>query len=246
MKNDVKMLKKEFVRIKNMGFIKAMRKGTTGIGYTFETLLNKKEDQESKPDFKSIELKCKLGYSKSAITLFNCAPKRKKGSALNYIYENYSHFHNGNTNDSKLFERKVFSKYYITREEIYFKLVVDFYHTEIIMKSYENGKYIEDVCSWDFKLLERKLKGKLSNLAIIQAYPYRKNHELYYKYLKMNVYKLKGFLEFLHLIVEDKIYVNFYIKSALGDNNKRVIYDHGVGFRIKNEYIEELFYKLKY
>ena len=54
MKEDFISLKKEFRRIKNMGLIETMRKGGSGIGYTLETLLNKKEDQECKPDFKSI------------------------------------------------------------------------------------------------------------------------------------------------------------------------------------------------
>ena len=34
-----------------MGLIAPLRRGSTGIGYTFETLLSKKEDSESNPDF---------------------------------------------------------------------------------------------------------------------------------------------------------------------------------------------------
>ena len=34
MKEDIKKLKKEFRKIKNMGLVKSLRKGSTGVGYT--------------------------------------------------------------------------------------------------------------------------------------------------------------------------------------------------------------------
>jgi len=207
MKEDIILLKKEFKKIKNQGLIKSLRNGPTGVGYTFETLLNKKEDQECKPDFGSIELKCKLGYSKSSLTLFNCVPIRNNNSALKYIFENYSNFRYGNKNSYKLFERKVFSKYSIKRFNKEFKLKIDYYGAEVIMEAYDNGEYVENVCSWSFRTLERKLKKKLNTMAIIQAYPYEINSEIYYKYMKLDLYKLIGFFEFLKLIENDKIYL---------------------------------------
>lgn len=244
MKEDIEELINEFSRIKRMGLIKSLRDGPTGVGYTFETLLNKKEDQLCLPDFKSIELKCRLGYSKSSITLFNCVPKRNGSSAVKYIFEIYGHYRYGNKNDCKIFTRKVFSKYAVERYKVEFKLSVNYYEQKIVLKAYENGNYKEEVCYWEFKDLERKLKMKLKTLAVIDAYPYRKEC-LHYKYVKIKIYKLKGFFEFLKLITEDKIYVNFYIKNKIGENCLDNIEDHGVGFRIKYNSIEELFYKIK-
>lgn len=245
MNEDVKELRMKFSRIKNMGLIKSLRDGPTGIGYTFETLINKKEDQKSLPDFKSIEIKCRLGCSKSSITLFNCVPKRRGVSAIKYIFENYGHYRYNNKNDCKIFSRKVFSKYTLTRYNTEFKLSVNYYEQEVVLKSYLNGKFVEDVCYWEFKELERRLKMKLRTLAIVEAFPYRKEN-VYYKYVKMNIYKLRDFFDFLKLITEDKIYVNFYIKNKIGDNSLDIIEDHGVGFRIKYDCIEELFYKLRH
>ena len=37
--DELELLKNEFIRIKNMGYVKAGRTGTTGIGKTFEDLL---------------------------------------------------------------------------------------------------------------------------------------------------------------------------------------------------------------
>jgi len=246
MKEDIKLLKEKFQEIKSLGLVKSLRKGNTGVGYTFEELLGKKEDQECKPDFKSIELKCKLGYSKSALTLFNCIPQRHNNSAIKYIFENYSQHRFNNKSDCKIFERKVFSNYAIERFGYEFKLKVDYYLTEVVMKAYYKGEFLEDVCGWDFKTLEKKLKKKLTIMAMITAYPYSKNNQIFYKYVKLDIYKLIGFFEFLQLIEKGKIFINFYMKSTLGKNGEIIIKDHGVGFRIDNNYIEELFYKLKH
>lgn len=89
MKENFNILRQKFNDIKQMGAVKALREGSTGIGYTFETLLGKKEDSESLPDFMGIEIKTKLGYSKSPITLFNCVSIRNNCSAIEYILDNY-------------------------------------------------------------------------------------------------------------------------------------------------------------
>lgn len=44
MDNDILQLKNKFIEISNMGWIKSMRGGSTGIGYTFEYYLGKSED----------------------------------------------------------------------------------------------------------------------------------------------------------------------------------------------------------
>ena len=59
-----------FLRIKQLGWIKSMRKGPTGVGYTFEELLNKKEDHLPLPDYKGIEIKTNMELGKE-ITIKN-------------------------------------------------------------------------------------------------------------------------------------------------------------------------------
>lgn len=241
MKENFEILRKKFNEIKNVGFIEPLRKGSTGIGYTFESLLNKKEDSICNPDYNGIELKTKFGYSKSPMTLFNCVPKRNNESAINYILESYS-WQKYNDINVFIFSNEVYSKKSIKKYNYSYKLYVDYLGKKVVMKSYYKNCFKEDICYWDFKELEKKLKIKLKYLAIIHAYPYRIKNKLYYKYLKMNTYKLKNFFEFLKLIEEDKIQVKFYIKR----NADNFIDNHGVSFRINNDYIEELFTKLPY
>ena len=47
-----------------MGFVKTLRKGPTGIGYTLETLLEIDENNISSPDFGEIELKAQRYINK--------------------------------------------------------------------------------------------------------------------------------------------------------------------------------------
>lgn len=246
MKNDIESLKEEFLRIKNMGLIKSLRNGTTGIGYTFESLLNKREDQNCKPDFKSIELKCKLGYSKSPLTLFSYSPKRNNQPALNYIFEKYNHHLYNNPNNYRIFSLKAFSNYTYKINEYEFKLKVDYLNKEILLQSFFKDLYLEDVCSWDFKTLENKLKIKLNTMALIYGYPYYRNKETYYKYFTMKLYKLKGFFEFLKLIEEDKIFIQFNLKEKIDKNGNTSVENHGVCFKMRKEYIPKLFYSIKY
>ena len=71
---NINMLKKKFLEIKGMGYVKSVRKGSTGIGATFESLLDKEIDSLEIPDFGGIEIKTRRGYSKSLISLFNAVP----------------------------------------------------------------------------------------------------------------------------------------------------------------------------
>ena len=48
-------IKKRLTAIKKMGYVKSLRKGPTGIGYTLETLLEIDENNISSPDFGEIE-----------------------------------------------------------------------------------------------------------------------------------------------------------------------------------------------
>ena len=242
MKENFKLLRKEFNNIKKQGLILPMRKGSTGVGYTFESLLNKKEDSRCTPDYKGIEIKTKFGYTKSPLTLFSCVPKRENGNAINYIFDNYSYKKHKNEN-ILIFQRDVFCNKSNKKYGFEFKLSVCYLNKELILKVFYNGVFVEDACFWSFKELETKLKIKLKYLAIINAYPYRINNKLYYKYLKMSSYRLKDFFIFLKLIENDIIYAQFYLKKGI---NEQFIENHGVSFRLYNNHIDDLFIKLPY
>ena len=67
---ELEATRKRLTEIKNMGYIRTLRKGPTGIGYTLETLLGISENNISSPDLGTIELKTHRYGQSSLLTLF--------------------------------------------------------------------------------------------------------------------------------------------------------------------------------
>lgn len=63
-----------FKKIKEMGWVKTHRSGTTGIGKTLEDLLGVKENNIQGPDFGIYELKSKRINAQSMLTLITKSP----------------------------------------------------------------------------------------------------------------------------------------------------------------------------
>ncbi|MDR1244464.1 MAG: MvaI/BcnI family restriction endonuclease [Endomicrobium sp.] len=62
--------KEKFKKIKDMGFVRTKRSGTTGIGYTLESLLGISENNSTNPDIEGAELKAHRTNVNGLITLF--------------------------------------------------------------------------------------------------------------------------------------------------------------------------------
>ncbi len=83
----------------------------------------------------------------------------------------------------------------------------------------------------------------METTAIVTAYPYRYNNELFFKYFYMDIYILKTFDDFLRLIEEDKIYVEIYMRESVNKHGDYKIQNNGTNFIIKFDSINELFLK---
>jgi len=77
--------KQKFIEIKNKGFVRSLRKGPTGVGYTFESLLGIKENNFATPDIQGIEIKTHRIGSNNLITLFTFNKKVWKINPLEAI-----------------------------------------------------------------------------------------------------------------------------------------------------------------
>ncbi|HZG53145.1 MAG TPA: MvaI/BcnI family restriction endonuclease [Pyrinomonadaceae bacterium] len=62
--------KKQFTEIKQRGYVRSTRRGDTGVGHTFETMLGLKEDNIALPDLGDVEVKARRAGSGSPVTLF--------------------------------------------------------------------------------------------------------------------------------------------------------------------------------
>lgn len=68
-------------RIKEMGWVKTLRPGDTGIGYTFESLLGIRANSSRSPDYKGVEIKC----HRSKQDLLNRTRSKKKQTLFSLI-----------------------------------------------------------------------------------------------------------------------------------------------------------------
>ena len=244
MKNNIEMLIKEFNKIKNIPLNKSLRKGPTGLGYTFERVLKKREDNSFLPDYNGIEIKTKLGYTKSSLTLFILTPKSKNNiKPIKYILDNFGYPDKNNLpalkgdvyhNYNNLIANKYIFKTKINRKDKKLELVILDMNYNVI----NNDIY------WDLEDIKNRLFTKINYLAYVKGYPYKINNETYYKYTNLYIYKLKTFNDFLNLLEKDLLYLTFNISTFSKVERLNQIHDHGVAFKLRNTCILRLFDKI--
>lgn len=244
MKKEIEKLNDEFLTIKKKGWIKSMRRGPTGIGYTFEYLLNKNENSFSIPDFEGIEIKTMRYFSRKKIHLFNATPDgdilfpiKRIIDLIGYPDKDYPKYKifNASVNGNK------FTKIGYKKLKIY----VNWKEEKLDLIAYTIfGKKISLQTSWSFDMLEKILNRKLHTLAIVKAYNKSINNDEYFLYHNISFYILKDFTTFIKLIETGIISITFKIGIHKNVEKLGQIYDHGTDFSIDENDISLLFDKI--
>ena len=240
--DNIRELRRRFLEIKNMEYVKSVRKGNTGIGATFEALLGKNEDSLEIPDFGAIEIKTRRGYSKSLIGLFNAVPVGQTDYEVRRLRDAYGYPDSRDKNLKRL--NTVVSTDELVKVGIfyYFCLKVDRELCRLVLCVYDWNKFLIDQSTyWDFDLLKEKLFRKLSILAVIKAWPNKINGFEYFKYYKMNVYVLKGFDDFLNGLESGIIKVQIKIGNYYDEARYGMVYSHGIGFAISENDLDKIY-----
>lgn len=242
MNNNICKLYKKFYEIKNMGYVKTVRSGYTGVGATFEKLIGKDEESFEIPDYYGIEIKCKRSYSKAYITLFNAVPTGSGYYEVKRLRDNYGYPYKYDKALKMLYTDVFCNCYTKVGLWYYFKLSIDYDKERIVLLIYNyNKELIDDFTYWDFGVLKEKLERKLQYLALVRAWPNCIDGVDYYNYYKMNVYTLKGFNYFIRAIEEGKIKILIRVGSYTDAKRYGMVSSHGVGFCIKDEDIRAVF-----
>ena len=242
MDKTIKELNHKFSQIKEMGWIKSIRKGSTGIGITFESLLSINENNFEIPDFKGIEIKTKRSYSNAYTTLFNATPDGPHFREIERLKSNYGYPHS-KYKKYKVLNNSVFSTQK-TRIGIryYFQLNIDRKKEKVFLLIFDiHGNLIEDEIFWYFNTLKEKLYRKLNLMAVIDGKTKKIGAKEYFKYFNLTVYKIKSFDEFLTLLEKGIIRVTFKINVFLSGRRQGEIHDHGTGFDIKESDLLKLY-----
>ncbi len=222
---DLKVLSKEFNKIKKLEYIKGINKGNTSVSSTFDNLLTKNNEISDLITSNSIAIKVKRSYSKAYITLFDMVPTNDK-EELKRLSINYG------INELNTLKGEISTiKYTKVNRNYYFILRVDYKKEKIFLEIYDIYKnMLEDNIYWDFKTLKNKTLEKLSVLALVKDWPDRIGGLEYFKYYKMNIYLLKNIDYFINSIAEG----NIKISMRISYNGKKLL-SHKVSFIIKEE-----------
>lgn len=234
-------LKKEFIKIKEMGYVKSTRKGFTGIGKTFEDLIGKEEDNLEEPDYNGIEIKTKRGYSSSYTTLFNATPKGKTSLETQRLCNRYG-YPDKILKDKKVLNISATTTPVLVAKKYLFYLKVDKLKQKIYLIIKDRwGNTVEDSVYWDFKMLEEKLTRKLKYIAFVSAWPNQIGNETYYKYYKIQFYELKSFEKFIELINDGTIRISIKMAVFREGPKKGMPHDRGTSFELKHSDFHFLF-----
>jgi len=218
-----------------------MRKGPTGVGYTFERLIGKKEDNRQEPDYKGIEIKTMKYFSSQIIHLFSINPDGDTSLALKNVI-NQLGYPDKDYPQYKVLSVSLKANEYTKLAYKRIKIEVNRKKEKIELVAYNTyGKIYKLDTSWSFKTIENVYNQKMKELAIIKACSKKINNEDYFLYTRIDFYKKKSFQKLLELMENGTISITFNISIHKDKENLGKEYNHGTHFAIKEKDIPLLF-----
>lgn len=220
-----------FDQVNAKGWIDSLREGDTGIGYTFETEIGIKENNDQKADFHGIEIKCKGlkesgGTLSSKINLFQAGPTWvTRHSAKERIRQI------GKLEDDGLYS--CFSQLTVTPNNL--RLLLDVLPTE---QRIDLKKDTEQLGYWAFERLLRRLIQKHSRTAFIKARIQRTKTKTRYSYEEFIYCDQPSMERFIELVAARNIVFEFTMSEKSGGE----VRNHGYPWRlIRSEFMDSLF-----
>lgn len=245
MLNNLNELNNKFKEINNMGWVESVKKGSSGVGLTFEQLLGKSVDSFEIPDFNGIEIKTKKDYSISRISLFNYAPENKFIFETNRLRLEYGYPAKNNKSLKVLHNDVYANKINWIGTKFQFILKVDRLEEKIYLVIFNSGgEILEKEAYWNFSTIKEKIDRKIKYIALIKADRNLIDNKEYFLYKKISFYEFKSFDIFLDMLEKGKIIISFKIGVFKSGDRIGQTHDHGTGFRIKDDDFELLYKKI--
>jgi hypothetical protein len=240
MTNVLEKFKEDFEKVKKAGFIESHRTNNTGIGKTFEDLVNVVENNKQEVDYlNELELKSSRELSNSMVTLFTKSPSHPP-QANTLLRLKFGKDENG----SKILHTTIPGDKFNTFLEKYgFKLEIDEKEKKIyiLIKDLKTDTIIDFVCYYTFEDLKKIVEKKCKNIAFVTAKIREEKGKEFFHFEKAMLLTGLTFDKFLKAIKEGDILYDIRIGVYGGGKNKGKTHDHGSGFRIKKERIQKVF-----
>lgn len=213
----------KLTNIKKLGFVKSLRNGPTGIGYTLETLLGVKENNISSPDLGEIELKAQREKHAGMTTLLTFNNKAWKMKPLDAIKKYGSRDKDG-------------------RLGIYYTMGLKPNSAGLFLSVNENEIMVRHIdgsiiAVWQLLEIEKRFEHKVKNVLLVKARVEERDGIEYFLFDRARLLSngttiaiLKNQFENEQLLVD----LRLHDKGTMARN-------HGTGFRIYEKSIENLY-----
>lgn len=244
MPNQEHSLIQKFISIAKKGWIKGVVKSNGDVGMTFENQIGKKQDADFFPDYYGIELKCTTRYSEYPLYLFSIAFDGPSDNETDRICQKYGYYDKDYTNLKVIFA-KCNCSYTITQRNGYkMKLNLDEQNDKLFLEIYSTKDKLLDRESYlNLSSLYSHLMVKLQKIAIIYASKKKFDNEVYFRYYKVDIYKLKSYEKFIELLKNGKIDVTLISRISKSGQRAGQYRNKNLVFEIEKDYINELFEK---
>ncbi len=224
---NLKELVEKLSEIKEMGYVKSLRKGNTGIGYTFESLLGLEETNIPIPDIGGrVEIKTARKDSTSLVTLFtfnrSVWQKRQKD-----IIEQFGY------NDEKGRRALKSTIFFNKPNSLGLSLDIDD-NKNIISLTASNNELLAE---WDVYVIVGKFSSKLSRLLFVLANRRKSGNQEEFHFNEAYLLTDPNPRNFLTAF--KKSLVGIDIRMHLKENG--AVRNRGTGFRMREKDMIELY-----
>lgn len=220
-------IKKKLSKIKKLGYVKSLRSGPTGIGYTLETLLKIKENNISSPDLGEIELKAQREKHTGMTTLFTFNNKAWKMDPLEAVRK-----YGSLDKDGRL------GLYYtmgMKPNSAGLFLSVD---NKSISVRHIDGNVI---AAWQLAEVEKRFEAKVKNVLLVKAKVEERDGVEYFLFDRARLLSHGTNQSILKNQFENE---NLLVDLRLHDSGT-MARNHGTGFRVFENKIEDLYEKVE-
>jgi hypothetical protein len=212
-----------FDRVRELDWVESQRQGDTGVGFTFESLLGIKENNDRRADFMGIELKCKLARNASIasgkINLFQQGPEWVNRMPMTRRLR-------------VLGQRRPDGRYacfsQVTSQPNNLGL-------QLLPVTAENRidllKNFQLVGRWTIPILEKRLTEKHARAAFIKADARRSETSTQYRYRELIYCERPSIRRFVDMIGTNEVVFEFTMSEKPGGG----IRNHGYPWRLASE-----------
>jgi len=227
---EINLIEQRLPEIYSMGYVPTLRKGNTGVGYTLEELFDIDENNDSGADINGIiELKAQRKGGSSRTT----------GFCQNFLWNNRI--------------RDIIKKYgWLDGEKPH---RINFYPSLRVDKDSPNGLKLQIVgqdlnivsekkilATIPLAIVEFRFRQKLNKLLLVYAESKKINKVEHFHYNEAYLCQYPKVNKIIELLIDGKLVVEprCYLDTLTGK-----IRDRGVAWRLKGEYLKELYGNVK-